>query len=154
MPTSDPGRTELIVDVRLTADSLSVDLRDGPNDGRNSLTHRILSRHPDAVRAIGFFDPENLTCPETGTRAHASPCALARVFEVAAWRSRRSVAEPGPPGSVASGAGGLLPSELCGRCCVGNEQPSSACSRRFASLVFSVVDTIRENAFAACREDA
>jgi hypothetical protein len=32
----------------------------GPDDPRNSLTHRILSRHPDAVRAIGFLSPENL----------------------------------------------------------------------------------------------
>ena len=32
----------------------------GPGDGRNPMTYRILSRHPDAVRAIGFLNPENL----------------------------------------------------------------------------------------------
>jgi hypothetical protein len=32
----------------------------GPDDPRNSLTYRILSRHPQGVRAIGFLDPENL----------------------------------------------------------------------------------------------
>jgi hypothetical protein len=32
----------------------------GPNDPRNSLKFRILSRYPDGVRAIGFLDPENL----------------------------------------------------------------------------------------------
>jgi hypothetical protein len=32
----------------------------GPEDGRNSLTCRILKQHPDAVRAIGFLDPVHL----------------------------------------------------------------------------------------------
>jgi hypothetical protein len=33
----------------------------GPDDDlRNSLTHRILKEHPEAVRTIGFLDPENL----------------------------------------------------------------------------------------------
>jgi hypothetical protein len=31
-----------------------------PEDPRNSLTYRILSQHRDAVRAIGFLNPENL----------------------------------------------------------------------------------------------
>jgi len=31
-----------------------------PGDPRNSLTHRILLRHPGTVRAIGFLNPENL----------------------------------------------------------------------------------------------
>jgi hypothetical protein len=31
-----------------------------PEDPRNSITYRILSQRPDAVRAIGFIDPENL----------------------------------------------------------------------------------------------
>ncbi len=32
----------------------------GPDDPRNSLTHRILEQHPGKVTAIGFLDPENL----------------------------------------------------------------------------------------------
>jgi hypothetical protein len=32
----------------------------GPDDPRNSLTHRILSQHKGAVRAIGFLSPEDL----------------------------------------------------------------------------------------------
>jgi hypothetical protein len=32
----------------------------GPEDPRNSLTYRILSEHPDAVRAISFLSPEDL----------------------------------------------------------------------------------------------
>ncbi|MHC5023452.1 MAG: hypothetical protein ACYTGG_06015 [Planctomycetota bacterium] len=31
-----------------------------PEDPRNSLTSRILKQHPDAVKAIGFLDPEHL----------------------------------------------------------------------------------------------
>ncbi len=32
----------------------------GPGDSRNSLTYRILSRHPDMVAAISFLSPEDL----------------------------------------------------------------------------------------------
>jgi len=31
-----------------------------PDDPRNSLTYRVLSQHPDAVRAISFLSPEDL----------------------------------------------------------------------------------------------
>ena len=53
--------------------------------------------------------------PKSGTRVYVSPGSLARGSEMPAWIPRRSAAEPGDPGRTASGAGGLYPSELCGR---------------------------------------